>query len=76
MSWISMDVLDVTPTLVGPGEAIGEDVVPEGKCALVIGANGDSVAVIGTPQQLRERVAFGLQLPVPHGVELFDEVGQ
>ena len=72
MSWITMDVRDVTPTLYGPGEAIGEDTVPEGKCALVIGANGDNVAVIGTPEQLRERVAFGLTLPIPAGVELFD----
>ena len=73
--WITMDVLDVTPTLYGPGEAIGEDTVPDGKCAVVIGSNGDAVAIIGTPQQLRERVAFGLTLPVPDGVELFDIEG-
>jgi len=74
--FVSMDVLDTTLTLAGPGEEIGEDFVPEGKVALVIGSGSDAVAVIGTPQQLRQRVEDGFSLPVPAGVELFDEVGQ
>jgi hypothetical protein len=69
-----MDVLDVTPTLVGPGEEIGEDTVPEGKVALVLGSNSDTVAIIGTVQQLRERVYEGLTLPIPAGVALVDEL--
>lgn len=70
--FVSMNVLDSTLSLVGPGEEIGEDVVPEGKVALVIGCGSDAVAVIGTPQQLRDRVYEGFGLPVPAGVPLVD----
>lgn len=70
--FVSMNVLDATLSLVGPGEEIGEDTVPEGEVALVIGCGIDAVAVIGTPQQLRERVYEGLSLPVPAGVSLVD----
>jgi hypothetical protein len=72
--WLTLDAQDVVPTLVGPGGEIGEDTVPEGKVAVVIGSNGDNVAIIGTPQQLRDRVIDGLTLPVPAGVPLVDEL--
>jgi hypothetical protein len=76
---VVMDALDVVLTLHGPGTALGtdaDDVVPEGKAGLVIETASDAVYVIGTPQQLRERVVEGLSLPVPAGVALFDEVEQ
>lgn len=75
--YVTMDALDAVLRLAGPGEEIGEDTVPEGKVALVIETrSSDAVAVIGTPQQLRQHVLDGLTLPVPADVPLFDEVDQ
>lgn len=82
MNKIVISALDVTLQLLGPGESVGNhvglqptgfDLVPLDKVALVINAPGVEVAIIGTPQQLRERVEDGLNLPVPAGVSLFDE---
>lgn len=70
--YLTIDAQDLVPELVGPGTTVGEDTVPEGKLGLVFGTNGDVVLVIGTPQQLRQRVYEGLSLPVPANVPLFD----
>ena len=72
---IVVNAQDVVLSLHGPGTSPGADedsIIPEGKAGLVIRSNGDTVVVIGTPQQLRERVAEGLSLPIPDGVPLFD----
>lgn len=70
--FVTMDAQDITLTLAGPGEQVGEDTVPGGKVGLVIGCNSDAVVVIGTAQQLRDRVYEGFGLPVPDGVPLVD----
>lgn len=73
--YLTIDAQDVVLELVAPGTTVGEDTVPEGKVGLTFGANGDTVLVIGTPQQLRTRVVEGFGLPVPDGVSLFDVEG-
>lgn len=73
--FVTMNALDTSVTLAGPGETIGEDTVPEGKIAVVVGSNDDAVAVIGTPQQLRSLVFTGMTSPVPPGVPLVDDEG-
>lgn len=72
--YLTIDAQDVVLDLVGPGTVVGEDTVPDGKVGLVFGANGDTVLVVGTPQQLRSHVLHGFSLPVPANVPLFDEV--
>lgn len=71
---ISINAQDVTLELVGPGVYVDGDLppVPQGKAGLVIRAQGDTVLVVGTPQQLRQQVMEGFGLPVPADVPLFD----
>jgi hypothetical protein len=71
---IRLDAQDVTLDLVGPHTYVDGDLppVPAGKVGLVIRAEGDTVLVVGTPQQLRQQVLTGFTLPVPDGVRLYD----
>jgi hypothetical protein len=75
---VRIDAQDATIELVGPHTYVDGDLapVPTGKVGLVIRAQGDTVLVVGTPQQLRQHVLDGLTLPVPADVPLFDEVDQ
>lgn len=71
---IVMKSQDVVLSLHGPGAEVGEEgtLVPEGQVALIIESGGQSVAVVGTAQQLREQVYAGFSLPVPDDVPLVD----
>lgn len=66
--WSTVSVSALSMSLAGPGEEIGEDVVPEGQVALVLGADGENIAVIGTLDELRAKAWDGLVLALPEGV--------
>jgi hypothetical protein len=70
--YVTLNALDVIVGLVGPGTEVGEDTVPEGKLGVVLRTASDTVVVIGTAQQLRERVYDGLSAPIPADVPLTD----
>lgn len=72
---IVMQAADVVLSLHAPGTSPGADedsIVPDGKLGLRIQSGTDAVIVVGTAQQLRERVYEGFQLPVPADVPLVD----
>lgn len=74
---VHMDAMDVTLELLAPGAHFASshgtfDTVPEGRVGLLIQTGTVSALIVGTPQQLRDRVIDGLHLDVPAGVPLVD----
>ena len=72
MRYTTMSATSLDLQLVGPGTVVGEDTVPEGMCGLVLSENDDALLVIGSAQQLRDRVYDGLCLPIPADAPLVD----
>jgi hypothetical protein len=69
MTQIGLNAPDTTVRLVSH---VDDEDVPEGKLGVVLRTASDTVVVIGTAQQLRERVYDGLSAPIPADVPLTD----